>query len=719
MPAALTFTPPAELPDRAEARLRNRQKQGLNADLPKPAEDAQRLVQELRVHQVELEMQNVELRKTRDELERALDNYTALYDFAPVGYFTLSADGAIHQVNLTGTRLAGVERSRLVGRNFKLLISEPFRPAFDSFLKQVFAGQARQSADFELLRPGQPPRTVNIETQHTLHAQNCLAAVVDITERKLQEDKLRVSEVRYRRLFEAAHDGVLILDSDTGKITDANPFMTKLLGYPIDELVGKELYEIGLLKDEAASREMFQKLKRNHEVRYEDLPLESQGGTHQEVEVVANLYQENGHSVIQCNIRDITERKRAEEMLRRNEALFAALVRQAPVGVYLVDARLRVQQVNPKALPVFKNIQPLIGRSLSEIMHALWPRRVADQILERFRHTLETGAAFHAPEFSERRHDTGEKEIYEWQIQRVTLPAGEHGVVCFSDNITERKRAEEAQRRLDVMTASNRKLQQEIVRRRRIEKTLKRTEQHQTRLLEESRQMHEQLRHLSHQFLCAQEEERKRISRELHDVIAQTVVGINVHLAALSREGFTTQGKLARKLAETQQMARKSVDAIHQFARELRPMVLDDLGLIPALHALLKEFAKRTGVRASLRAFAGIEQLDIANRTILYRVAQEALNNVASHAQATRVQVTLEKRRSHILMKIEDDGKSFDVERVMQSKGNGRLGLLGMRERMEMVGGSFEIQSAPARGTTVIAQMPAGKTARGGRRKNR
>jgi PAS domain S-box-containing protein len=124
---------------------------------------------------------------------------------------------------------------------------------------------------------------------------------------------VRISEIRYRRLFEAAQDGVLLLDPDTCKITDANPFMTELLSYSHDELVGKELYEIGLLKDEAASVEMFRKLKSEHQVRYEDLPLKSQGGRHQEVEVVANLYDENGRAVIQCNIRDITERKRAEE----------------------------------------------------------------------------------------------------------------------------------------------------------------------------------------------------------------------------------------------------------------------------------------------------------------------------------------------------------------------------------------------------------------------
>jgi PAS domain S-box-containing protein len=143
-----------------------------------------------------------------------------------------------------------------------------------------------------------------------------LAVVRDISERNRREERVHISEIRYRRLFEAAHDGVLILDSGTGKIIEANPFMTRMLGYPHDYLIGKELFEIGLLKDEAASREMFEKLKRANEVRYENLPLEGDAGQHQEVEVVANLYDENGRSVIQCNIRDITERKRSEEHVK-------------------------------------------------------------------------------------------------------------------------------------------------------------------------------------------------------------------------------------------------------------------------------------------------------------------------------------------------------------------------------------------------------------------
>ncbi|MBC8096604.1 MAG: PAS domain S-box protein, partial [Akkermansiaceae bacterium] len=305
-----------ELYRRATTQLRKQRKhQRSEAKVSKSETDPQRLLHELQVHQVELEMQNEELQKARDAMEAGLEKYSDLYDFAPVGYFTLTATGIINLVNLTGASLLGIERSWLVGQPFGLLVSVELRSVFQAFLKQVFASQTKQSIDLALLIKGQPPRTVTIEAQRLLNSEECRAAVMDITGRKQAEEKVRGSEIRYRRLFEAAQDGVLVLDPATRKITDANPFMTRLLGYPQAQLVGKELFEIGLLKDEAASRKMFEMLKRNHEVRYEDLPLESQGGRHQEVEVVANLYEVNGQPVIQCNIRDITERKAAADAL--------------------------------------------------------------------------------------------------------------------------------------------------------------------------------------------------------------------------------------------------------------------------------------------------------------------------------------------------------------------------------------------------------------------
>ncbi|MGH8071395.1 MAG: sensor histidine kinase [Candidatus Entotheonellia bacterium] len=130
------------------------------------------------------------------------------------------------------------------------------------------------------------------------------------------EDALQVSETRYRRLFETARDGILLVDAGTHHITDANPFMVELLGYARDELLGKELWEIGLLMDADASRNAFRALQATGYIRYEDLPLQTKADARREVEFVSNVYLENGHQVIQCNIRDITARRQAEAELR-------------------------------------------------------------------------------------------------------------------------------------------------------------------------------------------------------------------------------------------------------------------------------------------------------------------------------------------------------------------------------------------------------------------
>ena len=135
----------------------------------------------------------------------------------------------------------------------------------------------------------------------------------NITEPKRTLKGLWTSEIRYRRLFEAARDGILILDAVTLRITDVNPFMTELLGYSRDEFLGKELWEIGLFSDKEASQQAFRELQVKGYLRYEDLPLQSTGGKVRQVEFVSNVYEEDSHQVIQCNIRDITDRKRAEE----------------------------------------------------------------------------------------------------------------------------------------------------------------------------------------------------------------------------------------------------------------------------------------------------------------------------------------------------------------------------------------------------------------------
>jgi signal transduction histidine kinase len=257
-----------------------------------------------------------------------------------------------------------------------------------------------------------------------------------------------------------------------------------------------------------------------------------------------------------------------------------------------------------------------------------------------------------------------------------------------------------------ALAASNRQLKQEIAQRKSAEESLRKSEQHYDHLLEQSRRMQEQLRFLSRQLLSAQEEERKKISRELHDVIAQTLTTINLRLGTLKKEAALNTKGLAKSIAQTQLLVEHSVNIVHQFARELRPTVLDDLGLIPALHTFMKGFRADTGIAASLSAFAAVEQVNGEKRTVLYRVAQEALTNVARHAHASQVEVKIQQMNGTICMKIKDDGKGFPEERVLHARKSKRLGLLGMRERLEMVGGNFTVTSAPGKGTTVLAQVP-------------
>jgi len=252
----------------------------------------------------------------------------------------------------------------------------------------------------------------------------------------------------------------------------------------------------------------------------------------------------------------------------------------------------------------------------------------------------------------------------------------------------------------------------ESARRKAVESALKKSEKHHVQLLDQSRQMQEHLRHLTRKILTAQEDERREISRELHDEIAQTLTGINVQLANLKREAVVNTKGLKGKISGTQRLVKKSVGIVHRFARRLRPALLDDLGLIAALSSFINGMRERTKLPIKLKTFPELQELDVTKRTVLYRVAQEALTNVVRHAEAKAVEVIFKHRRNAVLMEIRDSGKSFDVQYVLMSKGKKHLGVLGMRERVEMVGGTFKIESNPGRGTLVSAQIPFPRAAR-------
>jgi PAS domain S-box-containing protein len=175
-------------------------------------------------------------------------------------------------------------------------------------------------------------------------------------EKERTEKKLQESEKRYRRLFESAKDGILILDADTGRVADANPFLLRLLGYSYDELYGQHIWELGVFKDIAASMDAFKTLQDNEYIRYEDLPLETRNGQPIAVEFVSNVYLVDERKVIQCNIRDITARKRTEKALRENEAKMRSILDNIGIGVALISPKMEVLELNHRMRKWFPSV---------------------------------------------------------------------------------------------------------------------------------------------------------------------------------------------------------------------------------------------------------------------------------------------------------------------------------------------------------------------------
>ena len=210
-----------------------------------------------------------------------------------------------------------------------------------------------------------------------------IAVFDNITERKQAEETLRASEIRYRRLFEAAHDGVLLLDADTGAILDVNPYLIKMLGYSYEEFLSKKLWEIGAFTDIVASQLAFEELRKNEYIRYEDLPLRSKNGQLKNVEFISNVYLADNKNIIQCNIRDITERKRAEEEIRSRTQELKMLyeLSRALAGAKNLNQVLDI--VNRHAVEnvrvTFSRIGLLEGDNL--VMRAAYPIRDLDHDL--------------------------------------------------------------------------------------------------------------------------------------------------------------------------------------------------------------------------------------------------------------------------------------------------------------------------------------------------
>jgi PAS domain S-box-containing protein len=366
---------------------------------------------------------------------------------------------------------------------------------------------------------------------------------------------------------------------------------------------------------------------------------------------------------------DITDRRQAEEMWKRYETI----VNTARDFLTLVDRRYRHEAVNDaycRAHGLKRN--QIIGHGIAQ----LWGRAPFCSIMKRHLDLCFSGKDVHYQCWFK----LGDLDRRYYDVNHYPYlhnGAVTHAIVVIRD-ITEGKQAQDA---------------------------LKESKEHYVQLFREAQAMEENLRQLSHKVVSAQEEERKHISRELHDEVGQTLTAVNVSIAMLRKEAGA-DGRLNGKVAEAQKLLEQSMETVHRFARELRPEMLDHLGPYAALRSYVKAFGERTGIKTILQPSACLDHIDGQQAIVLFRIAQESLTNVFKHAHATQVDIRFPRVSGGICMEIADDGRSFRVSEQLAGKGRRRLGLIGMQERVRLVNGTFSIESLPGKGTTVRVRLP-------------
>lgn len=375
--------------------------------------------------------------------------------------------------------------------------------------------------------------------------------------------------------------------------------------------------------------------------------------------------------------RDITAQHDAEEALRASEARYRALIESANDVIFFLAPDGRVLEINPafETLTGWSRAEWL-GRSFTLLLH---PEDVP-VALQRFQAIL-AGAPSQRREYRVRKR-SGEYAVGEFTLAPQIKDGCNQGMFGIGRDVTDRKRVEDA---------------------------IVQSEEHYRDLFHQAYQMQENLRRLSARILEVQEQERTRISRDLHDEVGQSLTAINMNIAALKKALDGAPAAQVRRMADTQRLIEHTMVTVHNFARELRPAMLDDLGLLPTLRNYVKGFGGRTGLalRLQARGAADIERLDAERKIVVYRVVQEALNNIVKHAAARRVSIRLSANRHGIALELADDGKGFTpAGDAAASPASERLGLLGLAERVRLVSGEFAVESKPGRGTTVRATIP-------------
>jgi PAS domain S-box-containing protein len=295
----------------------------------------------------------------QDALQVSETRYRRLFETAQDGILIVDADsGQIVEVNPFLIDMLGFSREQFLGKKlweiglFKDIVAN--KDNFEELQRKEFIRYEDMPLETADGRKIAVEFLSNVYTVNNKKVIQC--NIRDNTERKLAEEAKIASEIRYRRLFETAQDGILMVDAGTGQIVEVNPFLIDMLGFSREQFLGKKLWEIGLFKDIVANKDNFEELQRRKYIRYEDMPLETADGQKIAVEFISNVYTVNHKKVIQCNIRDITARKRAETGLADSEARLYSIVQGSPMLQFVIDKNHLVVSWN-KALEEFSGIK--------------------------------------------------------------------------------------------------------------------------------------------------------------------------------------------------------------------------------------------------------------------------------------------------------------------------------------------------------------------------
>jgi len=515
----------------------------------------------------------------------------------------------------------------------------------------------------------------------------------ETNERRKTEEELR----KLSRAVEQSPTSVMITDSE-GTIEYVNPKFTELTGFSVEETIGQNPR---ILKSGEQPPKFYQELwetiTHGKEWRGEFHNKKKNGDFYWEFASISPIKNEEGVITHFVGVKeDITERKRAEDSLRESEGRYRDLYENAPIAYFSISAvDGSVLRCNSAALQLLGYHKETIAGMKVLDLYADTPHGTSEarEILRRFK----AGESIRDVELQMKRKDG--QPI--WISLTVEPLKDRDGNVVESRsmviNISERKRAEDALQKAhdeleDRVEERTAKLKQEIKERRQAEEALRESEK--------------QLRYLSSQLLTAQEKERERIARELHDAIGQSLSAIKFSvensLKGMDRE---TPGPMFKSLEVAIPMIQESIEEVRKIAMDLRPATLDDLGILATIAWFCREFQTiYSGIRIEKEINIQENEVPDPLKTAIYRVLQEALNNVAKHSKANLANISLKSIDSTIELVIEDNGIGFDLEKALSVENSRKgLGLSSMKERTELSGGSFFIEYGKGEGTVVRA----------------